>query len=464
LNYVDFAVGDFFHTPLATYYAQAYQFTAGGLDPADVEWSGGMGEVLPNDSEDIASTTDATDVMNVWSVSLTAGQAYTFNFTRTGLANLHLLLFRNPASASYWAPRSGSVADITPGGGPFTYTPPTSGEYGIVVVNDDGGTDTYRFNIKTCFPATALASTVVQFDVPVNFHTITQATGYWTAVGVRSTTDWDIEANSSGVGGVAGVCQSGLLARSAGIGVADFVVGDFNAGANPFGTYYVRDYRFAGAGTGTVEWDGGPDLISVGGPLTHRTTGPNDVLEVWDVRLVAGQTYSIYLGHTGAADVKVMLFRNPGGVYWAPRNANVYANTTAGNYTAPTTGFYALVVVNDNGASGAYDVAVYGSGLAVQPGVAAQPTALRSVQPNPARAGMHVEYALGQRAPVRVQMLDLAGRVVAEMENGTREAGVWQAGWNGMTRTGQRAAPGVYLVRLEVDGRTIGQRKVTVLD
>lgn len=464
LNYVDFVVGDFFHTPLATYYAQAYQFSSGGLDPAEVEWSGGLGEVLVNDNDDVVHATDINDVVSVWNVNLSAGQSYTFNFTHTGAANLHLLVFRNAAGTAYWSPRSGSVADLTPGGGPFTYVAPSSGEYGIAVVNDDGAADTYRFNVKACFTPTALASTVVQVDAPENFHTFNQTAPFWTAVGVRSASDWDINVNSSGVGGAPGFCQSGLLAASLGVGVTDFVVGDFNAGANAPGTYYVRDYRFAGAATGSVEWDSGSDLVAVGGALTHRATGASDVLEVWDVRLLAGQTYAIYFAHTGAADVKVMLFRNPGGAYWAPRNANVYANTVAGNFTAPATGYYGLVVVNDNGAAGTYDVGVYGSALAVQPGTTTQPTALRSVQPNPARAGMHVEYALSQRAPVRVQMLDLAGRVVAEMENGTREAGVWQAGWNGLTRTGQRAAPGVYLVRLEVGGRTIGQRKVTVLE
>jgi hypothetical protein len=86
------------------------------------------------------------------------------------------------------------------------------------------------------------------------------------------------------------------------------------------------------------------------------------------------------------------------------------------------------------------------------------------IQPNPARSRMSIEYSLSQQAPVRLQMIDLAGRVVAEVENQTRGAGVWHAGWNGLTRSGAKAAPGIYLVRLEVDGRLIGQRKVTLLE
>jgi hypothetical protein len=123
-----------------------------------------------------------------------------------------------------------------------------------------------------------------------------------------------------------------------------------------------------------------------------------------------------------------------------------------------------VVVVNDNGGAGTYDVGIYANVLAVGPNSSPGVTSLRSVQPNPARAAMHIEYSLSQRAPVHVQLLDLAGRVVAELENGTREPGIWQAGWDGRTSDGRKAAPGLYLVRLEVDGRTIGQRKVTLLE
>ena len=91
-------------------------------------------------------------------------------------------------------------------------------------------------------------------------------------------------------------------------------------------------------------------------------------------------------------------------------------------------------------------------------------TSLRSVQPNPARASMSIEHSLSERGPVRVQLVDLAGRLVAEMEHQTREAGAWHAAWNGLTNSGRKAPPGVYLVRLEVGGRAIGQRKVTVLE
>lgn len=462
LDFVDFVVGDFFHNAPATYYAEAKQFSGWPLTSTRVEWSSGLGEVIVNDNNATGGSTNASDLVRAWSVFLTAGTQYTFRFDQTLTARLHLLVYRNAGGGAYWTGRSGSEFDLVPGGGPFNYTAPSTGEYGIVVANDDGGNDSYAFNIKACTAPSALTSGVVDVMAPEGFRSFNQAVGFWTAVGVRSTSDWDIDVNSSGAGGGPGICQSGLLANSTGIGIVDFVVGDFNAGANPTGTYYTRPNRFTGSDVGNTEWDSGADAITIGAAPLHRVTGASDVLEIWDVFLTVGQMYQISFSHTGAADPRVLIFRNPGGVYWAPRSSNVYSNNAQGYYTAPATGWYGVVVVNDNGLAGDYWLGIYTGVLAVgddAPGV----TELKSVQPNPARAGTHIEYTLSRRAPVRLQLLDLAGRVVADMDDQTREAGVYRTQWNGQTRDGRKAAPGVYLVRFEVDGRAIGQRKLTLL-
>src|SRR5262249_54872250 len=143
---------------------------------------------------------------------------------------------------------------------------------------------------------------------------------------------------------------------------------------------------------------------------------------------------------------------------------NVYQKSASGNYTAPSTGWYGVVVVNDNGGAGYYELAFYQSALAAQPDEAPAKTALATIQPNPARARMSIEYSLTRQAPVRLQMIDLAGRGGADRENQTRAAGVWHAGWDGLTNSGVKAPPGIYMVRLEVDGQVIGQRKVTLLE
>jgi hypothetical protein len=143
-----------------------------------------------------------------------------------------------------------------------------------------------------------------QFSMGVN---------YWTAVGSRGPVgdDWDLTVNS-GTGGLP-LCVSGPLASSTYAGsTVDFVIGDFNSGGNPAGTYYVRSYRYSGVGSAAaLEWDDGIDQIIVNDYPTVRTTGPGEVLECWDTYLVAGQTYFVSHGSFGGAVTRVFLFRNP---------------------------------------------------------------------------------------------------------------------------------------------------------
>ena len=185
------------------------------------------------------------------------------------------------------------------------------------------------------------------------------AANYWMAVGVRGPVgdDWDLSVNSTTAAFPA--CVTGGLASSTyGGGTVDFVIGDFNAGANPPGTYYARPYRFSGvAAAADVEWDDGMDQLIVNDYVTVRTTSTSDVLECWDTFLEAGKTYSLNLNSGGGAVTHAFLFRNPAvGAYWVGRSSNVLdvpMNTT-GTYTAPASGWYAVVVTNDNGGLGEY--------------------------------------------------------------------------------------------------------------
>jgi hypothetical protein len=456
---VDIVIGDFHHTSTGTYYAEANQYTPGAFVPATVEWDGGANAIVGNDNNIITRTTGPADVLECWDLYMSAGLTYTFYFSHSGGANLHLLLFRNPGGGTYWAGRNSAVLDLPVSAGSTFYTAPASDDYAVVVVNDDGTPDTYHLQVNFCFGPTALLSGTPYLTDPGTFKSFAQTADYWTAVGVRGSSDWDIGVYENPTGGVPGVCLDLPLAFSLQVGVADLVVGDFNTGANAPGTYYVHAWRAGGTSTGTLEWDDGSDLLTLNAPPVHRTTGPTDVLECWDVGLGAGSTYGIYFTHTGAADLKLLLFRNPGSTYWAPRSSRVLETSTHVAYAAPATDYYGLVVVNDNGEAGAYDLAVYTGGVGVEGGAPPAVTALRAVSPNPARSAFSLEYALHAPGNVRIELLDLAGRSVGALEEGRRDAGVWRATWPEDRRT----PPGVYLIRLVVDGRTIGQRKAAIL-
>ena len=77
--------------------------------------------------------------------------------------------------------------------------------------------------------------------------------------------------------------------------------------------------------------------------------------------------------------------------------------------------------------------------------------------PNPAKAGAAVEFSLPSDGDVRLDVIDAAGRRVATLAEGLHGAGAHRVTWTGQTGAG-RAAPGVYVLRLEWAGKRLTQR------
>ena len=355
---MDFVVGDFNYNATGTYYVNPHLFGDAGSGAGTVEWSGGAQQLYVNDALTYR-TTDASDVLEVWDVYLYAGANYTFTFQPSGAAATKMLLFRNGVAGTYWAGRSGAVLTTTT---TTTYTAPSTGLYGVVVVNDDGGTGDYYLGVGTCYVPTALVANVVSASNAVGFYSFDEESPFWTAVALRGTdpgTDWDLYAYSSGTGGAFPICESGPLAGSSNVPPAmDFIVGDFNH--NPYGTYDLLAYMYArvGTGDGDLLWDPSQGVITVNGPLISHPAGPSDIVRVWDVFLSAGTTYH-FTFTPFSANNKLLLFRNgAGGVYWAGRAGAEFETNGSVDYTAPTSGYYGLVVTDDDGAVGAYGLAV----------------------------------------------------------------------------------------------------------
>jgi FlgD Ig-like domain/IPT/TIG domain len=102
----------------------------------------------------------------------------------------------------------------------------------------------------------------------------------------------------------------------------------------------------------------------------------------------------------------------------------------------------------------------YGPIVAIAGGTV-QPTGelALSVAPNPTSGPTTVAFTLASEAKVRVSVIDVMGRELAVLENGTLPAGRHEARWDGRARQG--AAPtGIYFMRMEASGRTFMKRFV----
>jgi hypothetical protein len=67
------------------------------------------------------------------------------------------------------------------------------------------------------------------------------------------------------------------------------------------------------------------------------------------------------------------------------------------------------------------------------------------IYPNPTTGQLTVHYTLDARMPVRLEVRDMQGRNVRQMELGTLPAGNYTAQWDGLDSDGKPVAPATYL-------------------
>ena len=138
-------------------------------------------------------------------------------------------------------------------------------------------------------------------------------------------------------------------------------------------------------------------------------------------------------------------------------NTGTYSWTPAG----PTSASMILrVTARDDPGHTASDVSdaewALGSEVAVEAGT---PTAfaLSPVVPNPARGALVIGYALPRRATVRLDVVDVRGRIVRTLMLGEQPAGEGRIAW----RSGD-FAPGLYFVRLHAPGFEAARRFIVL--
>jgi hypothetical protein len=163
---VDLIVGDFNvgHTwPVtagdgAGYGIRAFRYSGAGN--GSVEWDDGTDEMsidCGTGSGCGAVNTNFNTVLDVWDVFLGGNRNYTFTFTRTGAgtSDIRFLLFGDGGTTgTYFVPRSARLFELG-AAGTWVFNPPRTAWYGVVLVNENGGTSNgYTVRAVTGVPAT----------------------------------------------------------------------------------------------------------------------------------------------------------------------------------------------------------------------------------------------------------------------------------------------------------------------
>jgi len=175
------------------------------------------------------------------------------------------------------------------------------------------------------------------------------------------------------------------------------------------------------------------------GPAALRTPdGPVPLPEV-------GHSSSGWRGHLGEVDAHVLrtLARSRMHATWSPPSAPPGPGRPGG-----TEG-------DDPG-----EPTPPGSSDGAGPAVSRSPMPLRlgPLAPNPSTGTVSVALDLPAPALVRVHVIDLAGRLVHESLD-RMNAGRHTLVWSSRTLGGRVQPPGVYFVRVAVDGRTLATRR-----
>lgn len=495
---VEVIVGDFWSgvlTPGLTYWPTA-QGAGNASEDGRIQYDAGTNLISVNGPTQYAFMS-SNDVIRTLVIQLNGGSTYQIHLAKIIDAPGRFYLFRpfdtGEPFGSGWSALTGPhppEEDIPLlGVEDFEYTAPVTGKYALVLASESAQNAGWEIAVSTCHYRTELqdgsvtpviANTVGPFDGQA---LATQQTRLgWSAIGVRpfsAVEDWTVEAWDTPTGGdnvPPFGCLNGLLGATVDEGTSavdvlvryDEFLGEFQ---ERVATERIAPNAHVSPGGGaSAEFQLWRDDLVVNAAPLQIPMAPSDLIDVWQVRLQGGQEYTIQFEQLGAA-AELFLFRTiQGCTAGCPPEylqlngvGQEFRTTTHREYTPPASGLYGLVVVNQGTTPGEYRIGVHESLVGVGT-ESPRRASFQSVAPNPVRGGVHFAFELPQPGRVGFDIVDLAGRRVARVEDTEFPAGGSLAAWNGIRSDGVRLAPGLYFARMRLAGEVVGRIKFTVVD
>ncbi len=228
---------------------------------------------------------------------------------------------------------------------------------------------------------------------------------------------------------------------------------DSMPGSNPPTLYMVQALN----GSFTQSWSSAPDSGYSVDNLAPPTPAP------FTAAYAIGTT-TLAWGASGAADLSgYRLYRgkSPG---FVPGPGSLVSEQGGTGFVdaAGSPYYYKLVAVDAHGNASAPAFVMPAGTVGVEDDVPAFEFALAGAWPNPVRGESSVRFTLPRATNARLEVLDVAGRRVAMLANGPLEAGEHTLRWPARDGRGRGLAAGIYVVRLEADGRALARRVAVI--
>lgn len=209
-------------------------------------------------------------------------------------------------------------------------------------------------------------------------------------------------------------------------------------------------------------------LVTDGVPVSLATNGQFSPQIAYDGQNGAFVTW--YDSRSGSTnDIYVQRVDSQGRVNpsWAVNGLPVCLATNTQQFPVVATGSpgTATLTWQDLRSGGLTSAVIFAAQAVTAPALAvgeneAVEAALGPPRPNPSRGMARVQLTLPHSAFVRAEVIDLTGRRVAALASETFSAGTHSLTWDGIMAGGDRASPGVYLVRVKWAGFERTQRIV----
>jgi hypothetical protein len=313
---VDFILVDHNRAGTGSYYPRVDRFS--GTNPYTIEWEDSSDALTPGTPVDVSW--GAASVVKVWDVDLTAGTLYLVSVkVASGTANVGVALFSSSYYGNYLnrAAATGS-ADAAGNGQSETlaFTPGVTDRFGLVVWSNNAASAELTVSIRAAAEPLTAETPAVGTANP-GYYSFDQQQSYWSVVGLRSTSDYDLTLYSDAgySGWLIGSSERGAL--------VDFVAVDHNRAAT--GAYYPKVDRFSGTSAYAIEWEDSSDAMTPGVPV-NVSWGDSSVVKIWDIELPEGIAYQVSVKVvSGTANVGIALMTSNSaypyyGSNYVPRN------------------------------------------------------------------------------------------------------------------------------------------------
>ena len=230
---------------------------------------------------------------------------------------------------------------------------------------------------------------------------------------------------------------------------------DSVGGSNPR-TYFLVEAR-ASTSISSDRWSSAPDSGYSVDNLAPAAPAP-----------LTGQyslgTTQLHWNRNTEADLAGYKLYRGSSVSFVPGPANFVAQLpdTGAADAAGAPYVYKLTAVDVHGNESPVATLIPSGTLGVGDGPARAALSFAAPSPNPARGSATLRYSLSSRGAVKLALFDAAGRRVATVADGVMEAGEHSVAFALRDDAGRELPAGLYLARLEAEGRVLTRRIAAV--